>query len=1169
VNSRTMNAYWRADFVGVCIAFGALVMSTNVAAEGPDQEPIPGFYQEPGLSPNRESLRNSSRERIDPFTGKLQWHFIDIAIPGNGGFDLKVQRSYSSRNEDYEPSPLGIGWSMHFGRMLRKAIIAFCDPNQNNASNNPVFEAPDGSRQVFYPAMDGPHWISANRWKADCAPGYFQMFSPDGTHYRMDVFGPIVGTTNRQASLYPSVITDRNGNTMTIEYTPLNGLTFGPKAVTASDGRRVDFTYLGGALTSVSDGTRSWSYNVTPIPNYVGAYNLTSATRPDGGQWQYFYNDPGSGPGTGTPGGFSMRKAIYPTGGEVNYEYEFVRFAQPGTVPTTTVITKKTAGSDIWDYTYRPAEQPLPLCNEALCAVDPVADALKLDKTTVLNPDGSTHVFQHVGYTSASNGVMFLIGTLLFKQTGDLQFDAYSWGGQQISNQVNINPYSLVFDSVTRAPVLMEKAVNRYGAEYRARFFQAGGTGFDQYGNPQQMVETGPTPGGGTQSRTTNYTYKVDPARWILHVRKDEISDTLGSILRTFDNNANMLTESRYGVDTTYTYTGAGDVATKTDARSNTITFSNYKRGVPQSESHPEAVNISRTVDGAGNVLSETDGANATTSYGYDGLNRITSITHPIGNPVTVSWGTNSRTLTRGAFTEQTTFDSFGRRTSVVHGSGTSSITQTFAYDALGRRTFASYPNSARGTSYVYNALNQLAQLMHDSLPGGVGATAGQAYGYSGTDVTFVNERNLEYLHKHRGWSDPDKLDLMEIVAPESSASITMDRNAMGQLTRATQDGKTREYRYDGRYFLTSTVEPEVGETIFGRDGVGNMTSRKVGAAVETTFEYDGRNRLKTITYPAGTPSVTRTYYKDDRLATVRNGVVSRDFIYDANKNLKAEMVLMVEGNLGFNTLYNYDGNDALWSMTYPSGKTLSFAPDMFGRPTKALPYVTTVEHHPTGQVSRMVYANGVETNVQFNNRNWPGSLFINKAGGSTYFSMAYGYEGNGNVSSIIDATGDTYDRTMTYDNIDRLATIIGPWGNGSLTYDGRGNIRSQNLGANFNVTYNYDPANDRLASTTGTKANSFSYDAYGNVTGNGTLSFGYNDASQMKCVKCGTPDEVSYQYDGIGLRSRTKKGTAFTHFVYDSGGKLLSERSSDGVLKDYFYLGGKQVAVWERRPNQ
>lgn len=70
---------------------------------------MPGFYQEPGLSPKRVGMNGSSTERIDPFTGKLQWHFVDIAIPGNGGFDLKVQRSYSSRNEDYEPSPVGIG----------------------------------------------------------------------------------------------------------------------------------------------------------------------------------------------------------------------------------------------------------------------------------------------------------------------------------------------------------------------------------------------------------------------------------------------------------------------------------------------------------------------------------------------------------------------------------------------------------------------------------------------------------------------------------------------------------------------------------------------------------------------------------------------------------------------------------------------------------------------------------------------------------------------------------------------------------------------------------------------------------------------------------------------------------------------------------------------------
>ncbi len=56
-------------------------------------EPIPSFYEEPGLSPNREVLDQHVNERIDPFTGKLQIHAVDLVLPGNGGLDIRVRRA--------------------------------------------------------------------------------------------------------------------------------------------------------------------------------------------------------------------------------------------------------------------------------------------------------------------------------------------------------------------------------------------------------------------------------------------------------------------------------------------------------------------------------------------------------------------------------------------------------------------------------------------------------------------------------------------------------------------------------------------------------------------------------------------------------------------------------------------------------------------------------------------------------------------------------------------------------------------------------------------------------------------------------------------------------------------------------------------------------------------
>src|ERR1039457_5388122 len=54
---------------------------------------LPSYYQDPGLSPFRSTVNHNNDEHIDPFTGMLQLHHVDMTLPGNGGFDLVLQRA--------------------------------------------------------------------------------------------------------------------------------------------------------------------------------------------------------------------------------------------------------------------------------------------------------------------------------------------------------------------------------------------------------------------------------------------------------------------------------------------------------------------------------------------------------------------------------------------------------------------------------------------------------------------------------------------------------------------------------------------------------------------------------------------------------------------------------------------------------------------------------------------------------------------------------------------------------------------------------------------------------------------------------------------------------------------------------------------------------------------
>src|SRR5579864_2949006 len=86
---------------------------------------LPTYYQTTGMSPDRITLNQSLDEHIDPFTGKLQLHHVDLAWPGNGGFDLNIQRAFNSPaptfgsasdTASFNLTPnIGVGWRMFIG----------------------------------------------------------------------------------------------------------------------------------------------------------------------------------------------------------------------------------------------------------------------------------------------------------------------------------------------------------------------------------------------------------------------------------------------------------------------------------------------------------------------------------------------------------------------------------------------------------------------------------------------------------------------------------------------------------------------------------------------------------------------------------------------------------------------------------------------------------------------------------------------------------------------------------------------------------------------------------------------------------------------------------------------------------------------------------------------
>lgn len=1156
---------------------------------------LPDFYAEPGAHPFRSPLQDSPNETIDPFSGALRLSHVDLVVPGNGGLDIRIQRTYNSNNvylsrksfRTFAPyltellprTTTGLGWTLHFGRVLKSEDTSrpfnVCDTNSTSPNDdtldNPVLELPDGSMHTLFVNATGfdrnAIFVTRSQWAAYCYNGGegLLVISPDGVRYTMNYHkvGGHTYTTERDHAWYTTRIEDRNGNYLLIDYNNfvnLSGTNVMISRIRASDGRTVLFGYDDmfnpnrARLAYISANGQIWRYVYTHITGQGGNYyELARVVRPDGSSWRYDYYSRGSG----QPGDKVLRSVTYPYGGTTTYDYGYECFNDPGNgcgpdnnmFYSLVVTSKVTGGRDVtpgtWTFRYAPSVQE--------------------DVTTVDFPGGRT-IYKHYGSRMLFGGptvgtALWRIGLLKEKLTYDgnrlVDDEIYTWDGSHvISNEAYVRPpfdgttFTRYADPQVIAPVLVQRQIIRDGTAYTTTY-----SNFDANLNPQTITESGQA------NRVTTLTYYPRlPGQNIVHkVQDEQIDPGFGgparNIYRTFDSHANLVRIVRHGVAESYSYYPTGDLQTKTNARGQVWTYQDYVRGTAQTVIEPEQVQIHQTVNPTGTVASETNGRGFTTQYSYDDLNRLVAIRRPLGAPTTISWTPTTRTVTRGAYTQTLTYDGFGRPSFLDSGG----ITVDTTYDALGRKSFVSYPSSNVGTTYRPDALGRIVRTTN-----GDGSSMSVDYGADNVDVV-TNERGYTTTRHFRSFGDPDRGDervLMQIDDPTGSTVFT--RNVLGQILSVSKGGVTRLYQYaTANNFLVGEDNPETGHTTFSRDEVGNMISWQVGASGVTHYSYDGLDRLTAIDYPNATPDVSITYDANNNRIAIDNGLSRHAYSYDGNDNLIGD-TLTVGGNT-YIASYRYTDLDYLDALTYPSGRMVRFAPDALGRPTQVAPLTTGIGYFPSGQPAFLQYANGVRTDFEYTSRQWLARIAVSNG----VENLSYSYDARGNVAAITDGIDSTDNQSFDYDGIDRLVTANGPWGTGAIQYDAADNIVSKQIGQDV-MTYNY--VDNKLSTIGGVNSESFGYDAYGNVVGNSLYDFVYDDASNLREARArllsivGHPSPLTiamYDYDANNRRVRQTKDGVETDFFYAANGDLLGEYEPvSHSSKEYAYFQGKLLAT-------
>gem|GEM_PF-5661398 len=885
-----------------------------------------------------------------------------------------------------------------------------------------------------------------------------------------------------------------------------------------SVGRRINFntSTINGVerLVSITGPGVSISYTHQSTPTWFKTF-LTQVNPPLGNPWQFQYNQ----------STYDLTQLTTPSGGVITYSYDLASINRGSYSPFYIwAVVQKTTGGEVpaGTWTIRFSQGP------------------QKDYTEITDPCGRIHKYKYHGYGEGLQwGSMWKIGLPKSREIVGEEMVVYGWtNSAAISYDDYVVPY-LNRDSEIYVPLLIQKSNTRDGRTYTTNY-----SNYDAYGNPQTISETG------DKARNRSIAYWYNTAKNI--VQNKPLSETLsggfsGSFTTNYSydtNTGNLLQVNKYGVVTNYTYY-QGNLWTKTDANGNTSTY-HWTNGRVSRITNPIYF-ISRVINQNGTIASETNGRGFTTTFTYDGNLRLTSIAPPGVNPTTFSYPANNsyKQETRGGYSITHFNDGFGKPTG---SSDTKGITTTIAYKSCGPKNYSA---SNIGDTVYYDNFGRVTQITHKD-------NSRITYQYFQSNVIMNDESLRNTTFTYNAFGTPEEKWLVGVTDPLGNVS-SYNYNILGSLTSITQGSIIRSFSYNPKNFLTSEAHPEKGTVTYGRDNVGNMTSKTDGLGA-TSYTYDAINRLRTIHY--GTGTVTFGYDNADNRTSMTNPSATIGYEYDPANRLTRKIETIVGRT--YYTDYRYDGNDNLTNTYYPplgfpSGRRVEYRYNSNNQVTSIPGFVTNVNYYTsgtsTGLPSSFTYANNRTTSLTYNTRN-----FTSQINAGLVLNMGYIYtDPRGNMTSITNHLDSSKNHTFTYDGLNRLNTFNGPWGTGSFTYDSRGNRLTKTVAG---VATNYAYASNRLTSTSGGESFSFTYNNDGDAIGINGHILQYDTLHNLLSYRQGSNSIADFTYDGDGMRVTKTAGGKTTVYHYDQEGRVLSEDDGNGnLIADYIYLNGKLAA--------
>jgi RHS repeat-associated protein len=809
-------------------------------------------------------------------------------------------------------------------------------------SGGEVSYAPTGTTGL-YDAVGNPSLFygSAITWTSGDPDGPFTLAMSDGT---------ILSFSN---PAYLTAVTDRYGNTITInrnEYTSNGGQI---STVTSPDGRWIKFTYGNCVTASPSttcvtkaqdNGGRTVSYGydangrLTTVTNPAGGVTtyawapctssmlcseLLTATDPDGHVYSNTYSPTtgwitgqtdGAGNNwtysyvTGTGGLIQQTNVTDPRGIETIYNFN------ASGQPTSETLAAGTSGAETTSYVFNPANNLLTSQTDAL---------------------GRTTSY---GYNSMGDvtSVTYLSGTSN-AQTWTYTYEPVYQRITGITDPLN-QTTTIAYNDSAQTETITEPLGTQSVAT------------LNDEGQPIQVTD----PNGGNTYLSYLYGDLIAVA--------DPLGDAQGAYYNSVGQKLQSIDDE--GNTTSYTYNALGEQASVTSPTGG-VTSNGY--------------------DADGNLTSVTDADGNKTSYTYDGDSQRLTTTDPLGKVTTDSYdGDGDLTQIVDAIGTKNTFayDDFGDVTTARYGvSGSTQQTKIVnTYDLANRLTKAV---QTPGGTYTlsYDGMND---VLSEATPAGTVAKTYNA-DLEPTSLTVPGQTKITYTYDANS-------DLTKVT--QGTTSVTQAFNNLGRVTSLTlpdgiKDTKTYDADSDltGQTFKNGTTSVGAITYAYTADGQISSESGSLASAVlptavtgntynadneiakwngtaytynadgdltsngTSTYTWNDQNQLTGI---SGGTTASFTYNPFGQQATATVGSTATSYLYDG---INSDDNVVQEQSAGTPTANLLTGSPGqIFQLTTPSGTNSSLLTSQLGT-TMALAssagaITTSYSYTPSGSVT-------------------------------------------------------------------------------------------------------------------------------------------------------------------------------------------------------------------------